>query len=352
MACGGAGPEETSTMTRLDVVQLVEAAIEADDVDALRAAGLDAVGVVAVLFLHARKIYLNGMGKACLEGAVSIVSWLVECGEDTGCVSIDGGSALHFACAGRHLELANWLVAQGTSVNVTNKLGMQPLHDACVAGHLEVAQWLLSQGADVNAPATGSWQPLHMACAYGHLEVVQWLVGQGADVNANVEYGYLPVNLATNAGKTPILQWLLEKCGVPHSPAYLSSAHRSSTLKAKARLMLQSAAQAHTREWAVCLTDLVHRGQVGAATVAMQRASHWWAADVAAVQALVAAAKGKAAASSVVRQGSFPDRGMACSDKAMAALGRWVKWNLVRGVAVLHRARLRGAKRAAAGGGD
>ena len=94
--------------------QRVKVALETDDVDALRATGQGAVGVVKVRFEVASRWWeLNGMGKACELGAMRIVKWLVACGETMSMAGQRGVTALHCACAGGHVELAQWLVSQG-----------------------------------------------------------------------------------------------------------------------------------------------------------------------------------------------------------------------------------------------
>ena len=429
-------------IVREPIYHFVEAALLKDDVDALRARGLDAAGLVKLEFLEGDgvlRVELNGMGKACQVGAVRVVAWLVDQGQDIENGGSDDLTALHCACEGGQVELAKWLVSHGADVNAYSGAGPCPLHFACYTGDLELLQllvpagaevdfrycnflhsacwgkslevlqylvsagadvnerggrgrtpiycvsrwgclkalqllmsagsaldardedgmtplqvfcdystvdavkYLVSEGASVNSSDYDGITPLHCASWQGNLEMVQCLVSHGADVNATThgEGWELPVNMAAVNKNGHIVKWLLMDSGVPHSPAYLEPAAGAGNMDAIQLLMPLSGQHAHTAGWAACLSQLTRHKGAKHAVGALQAVPAWSQAALDGVQGAMEQATEDGPVYDVLGQKL---RGELDIEQAVAAVRSWVKWRVGRGVAVLHRARMRGEK--------
>ena len=57
-------------------------------------------------------------------------------------------------------EIAELLIVEGADVNAREKGGGTPLHQATYGDHVEVAELLIANGADVNAQDDGGYTPM------------------------------------------------------------------------------------------------------------------------------------------------------------------------------------------------
>ncbi|KAM7375942.1 hypothetical protein PAMP_005702 [Pampus punctatissimus] len=96
-----------------------------------------------------------------------------------------GETSLHRACIDGNLKQVQYLVEQGHPVNPRDYCGWTPLHEACNHGHYDVVAVLLERGANINDPGGPLCEgvtPLHDALACGNFKVARLLVERGASV--------------------------------------------------------------------------------------------------------------------------------------------------------------------------
>uniref|UniRef100_G3P3J2 Tonsoku-like protein n=1 Tax=Gasterosteus aculeatus aculeatus TaxID=481459 RepID=G3P3J2_GASAC len=96
-----------------------------------------------------------------------------------------GETTLHRACIDGNLKQVQYLVEQGHPVNPRDNCGWTPLHEACNHGHYDIVSVLLEYGANINDPGGPSCEgvtPLHDALSCGHFTVARLLVERGASV--------------------------------------------------------------------------------------------------------------------------------------------------------------------------
>ncbi|XP_061897522.1 tonsoku-like protein isoform X1 [Entelurus aequoreus] len=97
-----------------------------------------------------------------------------------------GETSLHRACIDGNLRQVQYLVEQGHPINPRDYCGWSPLHEACNHGHHDIVSVLLERGANINDPGGPLCEgvtPLHDALACGNFSVARLLVERGASVN-------------------------------------------------------------------------------------------------------------------------------------------------------------------------
>ncbi|MEI6559689.1 MAG: ankyrin repeat domain-containing protein [Rhodospirillaceae bacterium] len=145
---------------------------------------------------------------AAASGDLDEVKRLIAKGADVNAISKGGGTLLHWAADGGHVEIAMFLIAKGADVNAGNKVSGTPLHCAAASGHITVAKFLVTNGADVNAVNHFGSTPLHSAAWQGHAEFTEFLVAEDADENAVNQDGITPLQYAALRGHTAIVDFL------------------------------------------------------------------------------------------------------------------------------------------------
>ncbi|XP_070698517.1 tonsoku-like protein [Pempheris klunzingeri] len=96
-----------------------------------------------------------------------------------------GETSLHRACIDGNLKQVQYLVEQGHPVNPRDYCGWTPLHEACNHGHSDIVAVLLDHGANINdsgGPLCEGVTPLHDALSCGNFKVAKLLVERGASV--------------------------------------------------------------------------------------------------------------------------------------------------------------------------
>ncbi|XP_039993860.1 tonsoku-like protein [Xiphias gladius] len=108
-----------------------------------------------------------------------------------------GETSLHRACIDGNLKQVQYLVEQGHPVNPRDYCGWTPLHEACNHGHYDIVAVLLERGANINDPGGPLCEgvtPLHDALACGNLKVARLLVERGASVTLRNSRGETAVD--------------------------------------------------------------------------------------------------------------------------------------------------------------
>lgn len=96
--------------------------------------------------------------------------------------TLDGKTALWFACYKGHLRLVGDLLDKGAFVNLADLHGISPLLISCFNGQTEIVRALLRHRANVNQVRDNGISPLIAASYQGHEEIVHLLVAEGADI--------------------------------------------------------------------------------------------------------------------------------------------------------------------------
>eukprot|EP00931_Biecheleriopsis_adriatica_P022249 TRINITY_DN14351_c0_g3_i1.p1 TRINITY_DN14351_c0_g3~~TRINITY_DN14351_c0_g3_i1.p1 ORF type:complete len:1332 (+),score=258.53 TRINITY_DN14351_c0_g3_i1:260-3997(+) len=97
---------------------------------------------------------MTPLHRAAQAGAASIIPLLLEAAQAPACISApagNGGTPIHFAARGGHLQTLDVLLETGASVNSKTDSGQTPLHWACAAGAESIVQPLLQRRADVES---------------------------------------------------------------------------------------------------------------------------------------------------------------------------------------------------------
>ena len=97
------------------------------------------------------------------------------------CRDATGGTPLHSAAAGGHMDAMQRLLVYGARPNIADGCGATPLHYAAMAGEQEAVALLLEWGADPRAVAHNGVTPLSAAWAYGHGAIQKRLIAARRD---------------------------------------------------------------------------------------------------------------------------------------------------------------------------
>ena len=123
--------------------------------------------------------------KACDNGKIGIVQWLIEHNVDPKADSYKGYSPLHCASFSNSDDIVELLIECGVDVNAQNPKGETALHAACLLLHEKVVKILLNADElDVNLQSTHGETPLHYACASSNMniDIPIALVEKGANI--------------------------------------------------------------------------------------------------------------------------------------------------------------------------
>jgi ankyrin repeat protein len=124
-----------------------------------------------------------------------------------------GDTALHVAALCGNEAAASILLDSGADVNVDWKkrgLGVPPLHEAVVYGHTNIVLLLLERGADISLRSKSAQEtPLDLSCFYNRPNMTQTLLEQGAPFHG--DYGKKSMSICAREGRMDILAMLVEK---------------------------------------------------------------------------------------------------------------------------------------------
>jgi ankyrin repeat protein len=129
---------------------------------------------------------------------------------DINSYSIDGFTALHFACFFGQPEAARLLVENGADVDAVaaNPTKVMPLHSAASSSNLEAVRLLLENGAPVNARQQAGWVPVHAAAQNGDRPLAELLLQYGADPTLANDQGKTPAMVARDQGHNDLAFFL------------------------------------------------------------------------------------------------------------------------------------------------
>ena len=162
-------------------------------------------------------------------GQLEIVKYLIEQQNvDIDFIGDDRKTPLHFACEECQCSTAEYLISKGANIKAKSRYGNRAIHYASSSGLLPIVQYLVEkQNFDINIKGYEQRTPLHYACEKGHLSMAEYLISKGADVNMrdqNGKYrfphtsqdfknrkGNYSIHYAAYSGLLSIVQYLIEK---------------------------------------------------------------------------------------------------------------------------------------------
>eukprot|EP00051_Salpingoeca_urceolata_P027394 m.481310 g.481310 ORF g.481310 m.481310 type:complete len:763 (+) comp22128_c0_seq1:441-2729(+) len=152
---------------------------------------------------------------ACLHGQLQIVQLLTSC-DPTVLKQNDfdpqrGGSAIHYAAWGGHLDIIDWLLQQGCGLGEVDLVGNTPLLYAVYGGHTDVVKALLSRGRSLHEVNNKGHTAIIQASCGGHQKLVEWLLDHGASLNERDDVGNTALLFAAWGGHLSLVEWLLER---------------------------------------------------------------------------------------------------------------------------------------------
>ena len=150
---------------------------------------------------------------ACREGDAAVLGRLlgeVSTEELSAVRSPAGDSLLHVACWEGALDVVTMLLERGHDVHALSRNRSTPLHYAAWSGSLPLVRLLLEKGAETERRMEGGDTPLHQASWRGHAEVVSFLLASNADAAAQKDDGDTPLHLAALQAKPAVVKLLIE----------------------------------------------------------------------------------------------------------------------------------------------
>lgn len=126
--------------------------------------------------------------------------------------SVDGFTALHYACWLGRRDAAALLLDRGADVAAVsrNAMRVQPLHSAAAGRHAPVVALLLARGADPNARQHQGFVPLHASAQSGDPESARLLLKAGADPAAATDDGRTPLLFAAESKRAELIVPMIE----------------------------------------------------------------------------------------------------------------------------------------------
>ena len=203
------------------------------------------------------KNYEPNIFKACKEGNLGSVQWLIEkenedknkkVEEDNWELEIfEDDTPIHIASKNGNLPIVQYLIEkQNVDIDIKGLVETTPLQYACKEGHLPIVKYLISKGAntktkkpdtiinyacqnghlaivqylienkiiDINFKGDSNRTPLSFACFMGHLQIAEYLISKGANIHAKDDLGNYVIHEASSGGLLSIVQYLIEKQNV------------------------------------------------------------------------------------------------------------------------------------------
>ncbi|XP_064642545.1 ankyrin-1-like [Lineus longissimus] len=137
-------------------------------------------------------------------------------GHDRSCIdditTIEGKTALHFACDRGSERLVKFLLDSGASVNVLTDRDVTPLHLAIRGKHRDIVKKLLMKGAETDViDSYRGHTPIHSAVINNANDVVELLLAHGANIDIRERWNkYTILHLAWKSDNMAQIDNLLE----------------------------------------------------------------------------------------------------------------------------------------------
>ena len=162
------------------------------------------------------KDYEPNIFKACEEGKLTSVQWLIE-KEKVNKNKKDefGYTPLKYACEYGHLSIAQYLLSKGANIKIKDLNGNSLIHFASKGGLLSIVQYLIEkQNVDKDIKGFIDRTPLHYGCLGGHIPIVEYLISKGANIETKDDDGTSLIHFASMGGILSVVQNLIEKLTV------------------------------------------------------------------------------------------------------------------------------------------
>ena len=153
--------------------------------------------------------------KACKEGKLTSVQWLIEkehIDKNKRVEKTDNklntrvyDTPIHIASKNDHLQIVQYLIEkQDVDINIKGNDEKMPIHYACQCGHFKIAQYLISKEANVNEKDKTGNYAIHYASLYGDLPIIKLLIeGKGVNVNIIGKDNLTPLHYICLNSKNP-----------------------------------------------------------------------------------------------------------------------------------------------------
>jgi len=123
--------------------------------------------------------------EAARRGDIAQVRTMLGRKVDANTLSVDGGTALHFAVQREDAPMVDLLLRSGANAKATNRYGVTPLYIAALNSNAPIVEKLLSAGADPNSAMPDGETVLMTAARTGKADVLKLLIARGADIRAH-----------------------------------------------------------------------------------------------------------------------------------------------------------------------
>jgi len=148
---------------------------------------------------------------AAYGGHLEIVQFLIEKGMDPNGKDNDGDGPLLWAVFGKHPDIMDELIKHGADVNPPIRLGRTILHLASANGDRQVIEYLLKKDLPINIKCSYGNTPLFWAVMARNCDNADALISNGAELNVINNSGHTPLSMAVSYNDTNMVRLLLEK---------------------------------------------------------------------------------------------------------------------------------------------
>ena len=168
------------------------------------------------------KNYEPNIFKACKEGKLTSVQWLIEKEYEDKSKRVEkfnqefyeDDTPIHIASQNGHLQIVQYLIEeQNVDKDIKGNADWTPLHYVCWKNkgnsQFPIVKYLISIGANIEAKDGIGKRPLHCACEKGDLPIVKFLISKGAEIEPKDKNHKTPLNYASNSGKIDVVKFLL-----------------------------------------------------------------------------------------------------------------------------------------------